>query len=180
MSVTQIDLSLNKLSCHESALIAFNQSKNVMRQFDGDYPIDLVRLMQQQEPLHVVKCDDKSYRFFAGWYWLSYARKNNLNKIWIIKHLVNVDEIQKWAWSYLLSVELKTLHRGDSLAHMAGLMAKMPRGLRAELLGGLNSRSAVKIVEKLSGETRAAIRYQMPTQDKSTDDRTILDQLIGE
>jgi len=151
-----------------------------MRQFACDYSQYLVNLMQQQEPLHVVEIADKSYKFFGGWYWLSQARKNNLEKINVIKHKIDAGDIQKWAWSYLLNVELKSLHRTGGLAHMERVMEQMPKGLRIELLGGLYRRSAVKTVEVLSGESRSAIRHQMPTKGKATDDRTILDQLTGE
>lgn len=182
MRVTQINLNRCTLTCHKLAMDSFLVSRDMTRQFVADFPLELLSLMQEMDPLHVVKVSNNSYEFFSGWHWLACCRENNLDKISVINHSASTDEeIKKSAWCYSLSNELRSLHRANGLAQMELLMETMPQKMRRELLGHLYCRSTVSGVELLSGETRAAVRNQMTkTRQLKSGTKTVLQQLVGE
>ena len=181
MRAAQIHLKHATFMCHPLAKTSYLFSRSAKRQFTADFSPDLISLMQEQDPLHIIQVNKKSYQFFSGWYWLPYCRENNLEKISVIKHSINTNEyIEKRAWSYLLSNELKSGHRDVGLAQMDQLMTKIPKVLRKELLGKLYRPSTGKIVELLAAETRAAVRNQRRKMGPPKAHTTILEKLIGE
>lgn len=153
-------LKHSNFSCHSAIKHLYVHSKNINLQCD--LPDNLVKEMQNLQPLHVVKISKKEYKFFAGWILLPLCRKVDLEKISVVVHTgLSDDKLLEYSIIYLLSFHLNSIHRSSNLSQLQTLLEKISPQLRKKILGDSYSCSPQVCVTNLSNETRSAIQHQM-------------------
>lgn len=178
MKKTTIAINTECIQCHPHAIDAWLFSQQKVHQYSVEnIGTELVSLMQNLDPIHGVKNDDGSVRFFAGWRWLALAQRNNIKKISaIIYNNPSNDLINRFSWAYLLSSELSSSHRKNNLAYMSDLLKKIPKDLTSSIYQSYEAKS----FELLSGETPSAVKHQRKLHDGSEGNLSIIDQILAD
>ena len=182
LNIKKTSLKNISIECHAEALPAFMIEKDYKYQYQQlDFSKDIIQLLQGFNPLHVIQVSRNEYKFFSGWFWLSYCRHLNCDKITIIVHSeMEQYDIQQAAWSYLLSNQFQTFHRRNNLAQLSHYLDSMPDHYKISLLSSMGTSSSQVMIQKLSNESRSAVRNQkkhLDNSDPPTNKLSIREQL---
>lgn len=170
-----------KVDCHKKAKEAYVLSKGFKYQIQRKSIIDDFAILSESiDVLHVTQSSSKHFHFFAGWERFDSLCSNKSKKINVIVHTdISEQQIAKLSWLYVFSGLLSDLHRKSNLSQILEAVESMPNNIRRFLLKDDYSSSAHVIVQKITEETRSAIRNQTRANAfKPTPTKSILDELL--
>lgn len=176
-------ISLNKshIDCHNEARKAYTLSKGLKYQIRQQSLIsNLGSLYGTIEPLHVTQSSANHFHFFAGWDWFDLFSIDGEKRVDVIVHTdISKEQITKLSWLYVLKGLLADLHRKSNLSQLVTAIDKMPTHIKQFLFKEDYSYSTHIIVQRITGETRSAIRHQIETNSpKPIQKRSIFDELV--
>jgi len=165
------------IECNAGAIDAWQFSQRKVNQYQTNkLSFEIVTLMQQLDPLHVIKNSRGNYEFFAGWHWLVLAQRSNIDKISAIIYDKPIESLIKdSAWAYLLNSEFKSSQRKHNLAYMSDLLKKVPKNLNDSIYQNFDKKS----FELLSSETLSAVKNQKNISQPDNNEESILNQILG-
>lgn len=175
---------LKKISieCHDQALRPYMLAKDYKLQYEQlSLSKESMQLFQSNHPLHVIQISKNTYKFFSGWFWLSYCRDFNCDKITMIVYSkIELYELKQAAWAYLLSSQFQSFNRHNNLVQLKHYFDSMPDHIKKSLLSSQGTNSSQVMVQQLSNESRSAVRNQknhMNNSNSSTKRQSIREQL---
>nr|WP_297347414.1 hypothetical protein [uncultured Glaciecola sp.] len=185
-SLKTFEIDKFKVSCHPDARDAYIYSKGINTYIDviqkrsTIQSVDLLRENQQFNPLIAIEAAKQELQYFSGWRWYEKCLAAEVNEVEVIVYedFENLN-LRKVSWQYLLSEHLYGMQRGSSLLQLVNLIKAIPKHLKTELLASNNARSAITVVQNITGETREAVRWSVnnaPATNKES--IAILDELL--
>lgn len=176
-----IALANNKINCHIKAKEAYDLSKGFKYQIQRKSIIDdFATLFESIDVVHVTQSSSKHFHFFAGWERFDSRCSDKNKKINVIVHTdISEQQIAKLSWLYVFSGLLSDLHRKSNLSQMLEAVESMPNSVRRFLFKDDYSCSAHVIVQRITEETRSAIRNQRQAYTlTSAPTKSILNELL--
>lgn len=172
------------LTCHAEAMSAFMIAKEYKYQYEGlNLSKKTIQLLQTFDPIHAIEVSINNYQFFSGWFWLANFRHINCEKITVIVHSeIEQYDIQKVAWTYLFSNQIKSFHRHNNLIQLSHYLDSIPDHIKKDLFSSISTSSSQIMVQQLSNESRSAVRNQkkhFKLLESLIDKPSIREQLTG-
>ena len=184
-----IDINNRKVICHQNAREAYIYSKCIHTYIDAIEKdlekksinrVEMLKQNQQFNPLIAIQANKQELQYFSGWRWYENCLAAGINEIaMIVYEESNGLDPNKLAWQYLFSEHIYDMQRSSCLRQLVDLIDAIPQRLKRELLASNNARSAEKVVQNITGETRGAIRWSSTSKSSTNKlSKTILDELI--